>query len=231
MLFTRLLIVLSAVCSVVIASDASAQARGERKGGTPGEFDFYVLALSWSPGFCAAREEGMREKAQCAAGSGNGFVVHGLWPQNETGYPTDCGPGGRSPSRMARDAAQNVYPEPELATLEWRKHGTCSGKSPTEYFSDVKFARENVVVPPAFIPGSPGIGATAEKEWTPLDIERAFITANPGLREDMLAVSCRKNLLQEVRICMTKDLRGFRTCPEVDQRGCRASSVKVAAPR
>ncbi len=33
----------------------------------------------------------------------------------------------------------------------------------------------------------------------------------------MISVSCRRNVLDEVRICLTKDLRGFRTCEEVDR--------------
>lgn len=195
---------------------------GERRGGAPGDFDFYVLALSWSPGFCAAGGGDDKGRDQCRAGAELGFVVHGLWPQGERGFPTDCAPANRTPSRLALDAASGVYPDEGLARYQWRKHGTCSGRSPTDYFADVRAARERVVIPPAF--AAPREGQT----WTAPDLERAFVAANPGLRADMMSVACRGEVLQEVRICFTKDLRGFRSCPEVDRRGCRAG--RITAP-
>lgn len=194
------------------------------RGGTPGEFDFYVLALSWSPGFCELDGDA-KGREQCAAGSGLGFVVHGLWPQNDRGYPSDCGPAGRSPSRIAMNEAGGVFPSEALARHEWRKHGTCSGKSPSDYFADVKRARQAIVIPPQLAKPD------SEQKWTPLDLERAFVAANPGLRADMMSVSCKRNLLQEVRICFTRDLRGFQSCPEVNRAGCRARDIKVNAIR
>jgi hypothetical protein len=126
-------------------SGALAQDRVVR-GGPAGEFDFYVLALSWSPGFCAL-EGDQKNRDQCRSGSGLGFVVHGLWPQNERGYPVECGPAGRTPSRQAMDVARNVFPEEGLARHQWRKHGVCSGSSPTDYFNDVRRAREAAGMP------------------------------------------------------------------------------------
>lgn len=188
----------------------------------PGDFDFYVLALSWSPGFCAT---GGAEKArkQCEPGAGNRFVVHGLWPQYERGFPQDCGPAGRSPSRVALEATKGVYPDEGLARYEWRKHGVCSGKSPTDYFADVRRARDAIIVPPALASGGEGT-------WTPVDILRAFEAANPRLRSGMSAVECRNGVLEEVRFCMSRDLREFRACPEVARRTCRAREIKVPAP-
>lgn len=195
----------------------------EGRGGAPGAFDFYVLALSWSPGFCAAQDHG-RQRAQCDIGAGLGFVVHGLWPQNERGYPTECGTA-RTPSRIAVEGARGLYPDEGLARFQWRRHGTCSGKSPTDYYADVRKAREAVKVPAGF--QSPD----RDQTWTPVDLERAFVAANPGLRADMVAVACRGRLLQEVRICFQKDLRGFRSCPEVDRSGCRTREITVKALR
>ena len=55
----------------------------DRRQNQPGQFDFYVLALSWSPSFCeAAGERGTPPQQQCAARPYS-FVVHGLWPQYE----------------------------------------------------------------------------------------------------------------------------------------------------
>ncbi len=201
-----------------------ADAAGPERGGRPGAFDFYVLALSWSPGFCALSDKA-DEREQCRDGAGLGFVVHGLWPQHERGYPTDCANVPRNPSRAAVAEAAGLYPDEGLARYQWRKHGTCSGRSPSDYFADVKRARDMVTIPPQL--QSPA----GDQAFTPIDLERAFVAVNKGLRTDMMSIVCRRGVLQEVRICLTKDLRGFRTCPEVDRSGCRFGDLKVEAPR
>jgi ribonuclease T2 len=218
--FARTLWLLAAMCC---AGTADAQ-RNER-GGAPGEFDFYVLALSWSPGFCELDGGRERNREQCGEGANLRFVVHGLWPQNERGYPSDCGPAGRTPSRIAMEQAQGLFPSEGLARHQWRKHGTCSGSSPSDYFADTRRAREKIVVPPQLA------GVERDQNWTAIDLERAFVAANPGLRTDMMSVACRRGVLQEVRICFTKDLRNFRTCEEVDRSGCRTRDITVNAPR
>jgi ribonuclease T2 len=205
------------------AAAPSADRARPRGASAPGDFDFYVLSLSWSPGFC---QTGGTEKhrSQCDAGSGLGFVVHGLWPQYERGFPSDCGPAGRSPSRIALEGTKGVYPDVNLARYEWRKHGTCSGKSPTDYFADVRRARDAIEIPPPFR------AASDKQTWTPIDIERAFIAANSKLRPDMMAIACRSGVLEEVRICFSKDLREFHTCPEVSRGSCRTRELRVPAP-
>ena len=187
--------------------------------GAPGDFDFYVFTLSWSSGFCALQGAG-RGKSQCADGAGLGFVVHGLWPQYERGFPSDCG-ADRAPSRAALDSVRGVFPDEGLARYEWRKHGTCSGKAPEAYFSDVRAMFQSVVVPDAF--KSP----RREQSFSPMDISRAFIAANPGLRLDAMAIGCQRQVLQEVRFCVTKDLRQFRSCPEVARGTCRSTQISV----
>lgn len=64
------------------------------------------------------------------------------------------------------------------------------------------------------------------------NIERAFVEANLRLRPDMMAVTCRRGELAEVRVCLEKDLSGFRRCPAVDaQSSCRFGPIDVPAPR
>jgi ribonuclease T2 len=197
----------------------SAQARAW----APGNFDFYVLALSWSPGFCDTGGAG-KAYTQCAGGAHLGFVVHGLWPQYQRGYPADCG-GIGSPSQLALQTVRGLYPDQGLARFEWRKHGTCSGKSPTDYFGDVRKAREAITIPPQFR------NAQHVQTWTPLDIQRAFIAANPRLRPGMLAVECTEGELEEVRICFSKDLHNFVACPEVSRHFCYTQQVSVPPMR
>jgi ribonuclease T2 len=197
---------------------------GPRGASAPGDFDFYVLALSWSPGFCdtGGAEKGRR---QCEMGANLGFVVHGLWPQYQHGYPSDCGPAGRSPSRIALQNSVGLYPDEGLARYEWRKHGTCSGKSPTDYFADVRRAREAITIPPAFT------NAREAQSWAPIDVQRAFLAANPRLRPGMMAVECARGVMEGVRICFSKDLRDFVACPEVSRQYCRAGSMSVPPMR
>lgn len=201
-----------------------AGAAAQERSGTPGEFDFYVLALSWSPTYCALTGE-RRGDAQCDPRRGLGFVVHGLWPQYTRGYPTECGAFPRSPSRLALEEAEGVFPSEGLARHEWRKHGTCSGRDPAGYFRDTRRAREAVTLPPGLAKPE------GDLRLAPIEIARQFVTSNPGLRPDMMAVTCKAGRLEEVRICFSKDLRGFTPCPEVARQNCRAGEVVVEAAR
>lgn len=219
---TRFLARLGAACIAFLALVSPGAA--QRGGGTPGDFDFYVLALSWSAGFCEIDGD-QKGRRQCEPGAKLGFVVHGLWPQYQRGYPSDCDGAARSPSRIALDGAKDVFPEEGLARHQWRKHGSCSGKSPTDYFTDVRRARAAIEIPKPFLsPDEP-------QTWSPLDIERAFAAVNPRLRTDNMAVSCRRGVLEEVLICFSKDLRGFVSCPEVNRRTCRTRDVSVPPVR
>lgn len=197
---------------------------GPRGASIPGQFDFYVLALSWSPGFC---ETGGDEKGrdQCRRGSAIGFTVHGLWPQYERGFPSDCRGASRFPSRAALAATDGVYPDAGLARYEWRKHGTCSGLSPNDYFAAAKAARDAIVIPPPFK------DPHQAQNVSPLDVERAFTAANPRLRPGMVAAICRGGTLEEVRVCFSKDLKGFQTCPEVVRSRCRSPSMSIPPVR
>jgi ribonuclease T2 len=212
----------AAAAIILSASLASAQQAPAFRSGAPGAFDFYVLALSWSPGFCALEGERKRRE-QCEPGRDLGFVLHGLWPQYERGYPADC--GYRPLPAGALQEANGVFPDEGLARYEWRKHGACSGKSPAAYFRDARRARDQVRIPEEFVRPS------APRALRAVEIERAFAAENPGLRADMMAVVCRRGLLQEIRICFEKNLRAFRRCPEVARPECGLDPVRVDAAR
>ena len=186
-------------------------------------FDFYVLSLSWSPSYCEAEGENANRQ-QCASGRPYAFVVHGLWPQFERGFPEDCGTGGQD---VDNDTARSLYdlmPSAGLIRHEWRKHGTCSGLSQADYFKVLRFARERVVVPQEFRK------LDDYRTLSPGEAEQSFIEANPGLDASEIAVSCDRRFLRELRICMTKDLR-FRACPEIDRRACRAAKIVMPPMR
>ena len=114
------------------------------------------------------------------------------------------------------------FPNEGLARYEWRKHGTCTGLSPEAFFASVKRARASIDIPDAF-------NAPREQQsMAPLDIQRAFVAANPGLRPQAMAIGCARGELQEVRLCLSKDLRDFVNCPEVARATCRAPSIAIA---
>lgn len=185
-----------------------------------GNFDFYVLALSWSPAFCAT-PEGKKNRQQCGRESSYGFVVHGLWPQFKNGYPEFCdsSDGSRVPENVASNIL-GVMPSMGLIGHQWRKHGTCTGLSQREYFALTKEAYERIKIPDQYQ------DLTRSTSLSTKDIEQAFINANAGLKADSIAVSCSQQKLQEVRICLSKDL-SFTECREVDNRGCRISNAEI----
>ena len=188
-----------------------------------GRFDFYVLALSWSPGYCATGGV-TRSRGQCAPGANPGFVVHGLWPQYAYGYPSRCGGNGFPPFSVL-SGLNGLYPDEGLARHEWREHGACSGKPPAAYFADVRAARDAIAIPPAFK------APREDQTLSPLDVQRAFIAANPRLRPGMMAITCKRGMLQEARVCLSGDLRDFVACPQVARATCRGQSLFVPAGR
>ena len=56
-LLSGLLVVIPAALILFAGVPRGAMAQGDR-GGMPGDFDYYVLALSWSPTFCSGQGRG-----------------------------------------------------------------------------------------------------------------------------------------------------------------------------
>jgi ribonuclease T2 len=202
---------------VVAASAASSEGSGQNE---PGQFDFYVLSLSWSPSFCASAEErgnGRAPTMQCGARPYS-FVVHGLWPQYDKGFPEYCQVPAPRLNHDIVSSMLDLMPAPHLIFNEWDKHGTCSGLAPRAYFETVRKARAVVKIPPEYT------GLQEALSVTPTGVEDAFVKANPGLSASGMAVECDKKRLTEIRICLSKDLQ-FRDCPEIAQRTCRREQL------
>lgn len=187
-------------------------------------FDFYVLSLSWSPTYCEV-EGADANRRQCGGDRDLAFVVHGLWPQYEKGWPEFC--DSNEPDRVPNAIVGGIIdlmPSAGLIGHQWRKHGSCSGLSQRDYFRLVRQASAAVAVPETLR------SAERRTDIAPADVERRFLDANPALTADGIAVTCDGGLIDEVRICLTQDLR-FRACTEIDRRACRRSSaVMPAAP-
>src|SRR5436309_4612761 len=122
--FSRLMISLTVAAGLALLAGA-AKAQDKRQN-APGEFDFYVLSLSWSPSFCEeAAERGGRSQTQCS-GRPYAFVVHGLWPQYENGFPEYCQRPSPRLNRSIVSSMLGLMPAPSLIFNASYKNRTCS---------------------------------------------------------------------------------------------------------
>ena len=199
----------------------STTAQGRPQDG-PGKFDFYVLSLSWSPSFCEIAR-GNTRRQQCGRRPYS-FIVHGLWPQYEKGFPEFCQVPAPRLDRGIVSSMLELMPSPKLVFNEWDKHGTCSGLSPRAYFETVRKACAVVKIPPEYLEVKTHLNVT------PNEVEAAFVKANPGLKPAGISVTCDSRRLSEVRICLSKDF-GFRDCAEIDRRACRRDRLVMPPVR
>jgi ribonuclease T2 len=210
------------LCVVTIAELAPAQSRRERSAGTPGDFSYYLLVLSYAPDFCA-EPGGNKDPRECGSGRRLGFIVHGLWPQGDTWRgPEDC--GGSPVSQAIIQATLNYIPIPGLIQHEWTTHGTCSGLSAADFFAALRKARDSINVP-ADLNQPP-----QQLQLSPAQVESKFAAANPNFPPAAFRTSCyRDGELQEVRVCLNKDLSP-RACGS-SAGECRAPSVTIQPVR
>jgi ribonuclease T2 len=217
-------------CAALVATlpgTAGPAAAQDSRQNTPGEFDYYVLVLSWSPGFCADSADRNPERAarnpQCGARPFS-FVVHGLWPQyetssrNEKSYPEFCQVPAPRLNHNIVSSMLDLMPAPQLIFHEWDRHGVCSGLSANAYFETIRKARAVVKIPPKFL------DVTTELTVSPQEVEDAFIAANPAIKPDGISIPCNSKRLGDVRICMTRDLQ-FRSCEQLERRSCKRDQL------
>ena len=201
---------------VAAIAAVGAAAEGDRAG----DFDYYVMALSWSPTWCdlQGRAEGA---AQCADGRDLGWMLHGLWPQHERGWPADCPTDRPDPPRRTTAAMADVMGSAGLAFHQWRKHGRCTGLPPRDYFALSRAAFASVARPEIFRRLERDVRLPARV------VEDAWLEANPTLAPDMLTVTCRDGHVQEVRICLTRALEPRRCGADV-RRDCAGEALLPA---
>jgi ribonuclease T2 len=209
----------AAVIAAVSLIVTAAQPRAE--GGAP-QFDFYVLSLSWSPSYCASVGN-QRQDPQCSRPFG--FVVHGLWPETGGGKQVVCAKSDVRLPQALINAQLDIFPSPGLVIHEWRTHGTCSGMEPAAYFDTVHKAFAGITVPAAY-------GHLAQPQMVETGaIAKDFMSANKGLDASEFAVVCNRQGLEEVRICVSKDLKSFHACSDVVAGSCKSPKVYLPAVR
>jgi ribonuclease T2 len=218
---------IAAFAALFLALNIGCSSAQDRRQNEPGQFDFYVLSLSWSPSFCDAATERSPERAardqQCGERPFS-FVVHGLWPQYEKGFPEFCQNPAPRLDRNIVSSMLDMMPSPRLIFHEWDRHGVCSGLPARGYFDTVRKARATVKIPPDYL------DLAEPKTVSPKEVEDAFVAANPGLTHEAIAIGCDAKRLNEVRICLSKDLK-FHSCAEVDRRACRRDQVVMPRVR
>ena len=198
---------------ILLASASLARAEGERAG----DFDYYVLSLSWSPTWCAL-EGDSRNSPQCDDDRDFGWVLHGLWPQYERGWPSYCRTDMRNPSRSDTAGMADIMGTSGSAWHQWNKHGRCSGLSSDDYFAIAREAYGRIVRPDIFRRLKDPVRLPASV------VEEAFLESNPGLSRDQITVTCKSGRIEEARICLTRTLE-LRDCGSDVNRDCRMTDA------
>jgi ribonuclease T2 len=212
----RLAGLLGAILAVSGMAVAPAAAEGEQAG----DFDYYVLSLSWSPTWC--RLEGdARSSPQCDAAADFGWVLHGLWPQYEAGgYPSYCRTPAADPSRRQTAAMADIMGTDGAAWYQWKKHGRCSGLTAGTFLGAARLAYGSVVLPQVFT------RLTREVALPARVVEEAFLAANPAMTPDMITITCQAGRIEEVRICLTRRLE-LRDCGPDVRRDCTLTDARM----
>jgi ribonuclease T2 len=185
----------------------------------PGVFNYYLLSLSWSPAFCISDPKA----AECNGPRRFGFIVHGLWPQNEKGWPENCNVHVPVPDNVVSGIA-DLMPARNLVYHEWSAHGTCSGLDPADFFALVRRAYSSIAIPASLSANGEPIEEPAAA------IASAFFRANPRLATQSVVVTCggqEHPRLREVHICFDRSLNPRACSADVADRACRAATLIV----
>jgi ribonuclease T2 len=202
---------------------AAARHRNSHGDSRPGEFSYYVLSLSWSPAFCLSSPG----DAQCSGPRSFGFIVHGLWPQNEQGWPQYCKPDVPVPDETVQGVL-DIMPSRKLIYHEWSAHGTCSGLDPSGFFATVRRAYTSISVPAQLS------GVHQSLQQAPSLVAAAFTDANPQLPREAIVVTCSGQSLprlREVHVCLDRDLQPRACSADAMREACRAPTLLVTPVR
>ncbi len=175
---------------------SAASADGEQ----PGDFEYYLLSLSWSPNWCTLEGDAKGDD-RCGEKHDYGWTLHGLWPQYDNGWPSFCQTAERPPTRAMTAGMIDIMGSSGLAWHEWKKHGTCSGLSAEQYYRLSRLAYDQIARPQIFrkLPGAIDLPASV--------VEEAFLESNPDLLGNQITITCKSEHIQEARICLTRDLQ------------------------
>ena len=185
-----------------------------------GQFDYYLLSLSWAPNYCASHPSD--HSSECRIGGHQAFVLHGLWPQASSGPPPMSCSNGSPVAAATVDHMLNFMPSRSLIQHEWQKHGTCTGLSAQDYFAQAEQAFVHVQVPQAYRSLDHG------QQFNVPDVEKSFADANHAPLESF-RVSCHAGELVSLEVCVDKNLQ-YRSCTQ-SVRECPVNQVDMRPPQ
>lgn len=217
------LVRLAACALIAIVAPALARERhAPSAGDSAGRFDYFLMALSWSPSYCLTHRD---EREQCGD-KGFGFVLHGLWPESRDGKWIEHCRSKAAPEADTIARTLAFMPSRRLIEHEWSTHGSCTGLDPAAYFELADRAFAGVRIPPALrTPQSPPLLSAS-------DVVDAFAAANPGLDRSMMSVECHNGYqLTEVRVCLDKTTLAPQACGGRVRNTCRSGNLRIPAAR
>jgi ribonuclease T2 len=185
---------------------------------SPGQFDYYVLALSWAPNYCASHPG--NHSNECKTGQHADFVLHGLWPQANAGRPPLRRTHARPVSHAIARHMLEYFPSKGLIQHEWQQHGVCSGLSAGDYFAKVEQAFNAVKIPDKYR------NLDHSQNFNTKEVERSFAQAN-NAPPDAFRISCHNGVVASLEVCLSKDLK-YQACT-ASVRECPAPQVLMRA--
>ncbi len=206
-------------CAALLTSCQSRGGTNHRDSALPGDFQYYVLSLSWAPAFCAAHGGG--PPRECDPKRHIGFVVHGLWPELDYGKPLEFCRSVPPVTAAVVESALSLLPDRALIQHEWRAHGSCSGLTAREYFAAVRRATGKIKIPASFV------RPTSSREMSPSEIEHQFAAASHFGSVPAIHIQCRNGELTEVHVCLGRDLEP-EPCGQ-NRRDCASTRILVRA--
>ena len=193
----------------------------------PGDFDYYLLALSWSPEFCASPAGHKPEKkSQCDQHFG--FVIHGLWPQlRKGGYPESCAPStpvDPESVKVAMSGDLRIPPgDAAFVQHEWDKHGTCTGLSQADYFKKEADAAGEIVIPDDLKNPTAPLSISSDQ------VKTLFTNSNPEIQaKDLEVIVDGQGQYSEIHICLSKTLE-YTSCEGLADKSVKGVFLPVSA--
>ena len=163
-----------------------------------------LLAISWQNAFCQAHQN----KRECrnvkpTAYSASHFTLHGLWPQPRNNVNCRGSKKVFLEKKLYQELLE-VMPAAQsgLHKHEWKKHGTCYGKSQDAYFEDSIAMLKQVNTSAVQKLFARNVGKTISSKQVMQAFDKSF-GKGTGRKVKMM---CRKGLITELQINLSGEI-------------------------